>query len=208
MTTPDRLVLCEPRLRASGQARVTIDAIDLAGNISPPSWTDVRTTTSHERPCTSHYHCGLGPTMMFLVGGFFLLMIVLATTAVAVFRRIHRGTTGEPPVLVPNLVATALAKHARTRDGVVLVIVAGAVVAAWSYFGEWASVGGIWALLRFGDYVVASRALSLLDNGTAVAELYGTNLVVRAANKQSAVLLSRGEIARARRASVPTAKMT
>ena len=208
-TTLDRLELCEPPLKTSAKSvRLTVEAIDYAGNVSPATTLELATTPSSGLPCIDHhYGCGLGAAAGLLVG-FILLMFVLCATAIAVFRRIHRGTSGEPPILVPNLVATALAKHARTRDGVVLVIVIGAVVAALSFFGEWASVGGVWALIRFSDYIVASRALALLDNGLAIAELYGTNLVVRHAGKQSAVLLSRGEIRDAHRAAVPTAKMT
>lgn len=209
-TQPDRLELCASAFHTKAdKVRVVVRAMDLAGNLSAEVTREVVPTRSAGPSCRGrrHYTCGLGPMMIYLVGGFFLLVLVIGITAVALLRRINRGTTGEPPIILTNLVATALAKHARARDGVWLALVAGALAAAWMYIGAPAILGGAWLVARIGDYITASRALSLLGRGAAIAELYGTNLVVRADGKQSAVLLSRGEISHAKRNAVPTAKI-
>ena len=146
--------------------------------------------------------------MELLVGAAVFLGLFISCCVIALLRRLGRGTSGEPPVVISLLVAEELARRARKVDGLMILVALAVVGIAWAAIGEWASVAGIWVLIRFGDYVVAHRALAMLELPRVVAELYGTNLVVRSEGKQSAVMLTRRAIRRGKLAAVPAAKTT
>ncbi len=144
---------------------------------------------------------------MVLVLGFVVIGIVVVATVVAAMRRLNRGTSGEPPRVVTHLAAAAIVRDARTRDGVVALIVTLVTAAMWTQHVPFSLIALVWVPICAGDYFVANRALRLLEVPHAVAELYGKTLVVRSADQTSAVLLSRAEAQRARRAEVPAATL-
>jgi len=134
--------------------------------------------------------------------------LFISCCVIAVVRRLNRGTSGEPPVVISLLVAEELARRTRKVDGVMILVALAVLAVAWAAIGEWSCIAGVWVVIRFGDYAVAHRALAILELPRVVAELYGTNLVVRGDGKQSAVMLTRRAIRRAKQAAVPTAKTT
>ena len=136
---------------------------------------------------------------------FFFVGLAAIITLLAVLHRIHRGTNGEPPRIISPVLAEVLARRARARDGLLALAVLLVDLAIYMRWGNWALAGSLWFGLRLGDYWVASRTVVLLGRPRAIAELYGTNLVVRADDHTSSVLLSRLEIKRAQRHAIPRA---
>ena len=153
-----------------------------------------------------HMKPGMTDTLISAFEWFFVVALFAIISLVAVLRRIHRGTNGEVPIVISMVLAEALARRARSRDGLVAFVVVLAGFAAYALYGNWVVVGSVWILLCIGDYWVAARAVTLLEQPHAVAELYGTNLVVRADDHTSAILLSRRAIKRAKREALPSAR--
>ena len=149
--------------------------------------------------------CGLGATVQAAFEWFFVIGLFALISFVAIMRRIRRGTNGEVPIVISLVLAETLARRARSRDGIVAVLLTAAAIVAWTMYGNWVVIGSVWILLCIGDYGVATYAVSILERPNAVAELYGTNLVVRAEDHTSAILLSRRAIKRAKRDALPRA---
>jgi hypothetical protein len=133
--------------------------------------------------------------------------VVVTATVIATMRRLNRGTSGEPPRVITHLAATAVVSDARSRDGLVALIVTLVTAGLWSQHVPYSAFVLLWVVICISDYVVAHRALRLLDKPHAIAELYGMNLVVRSGDRTSAVLLSRRETRRVCGSEVPTATL-
>jgi hypothetical protein len=206
---PTQILFVEPGPRGScdlpipvkGVVLALVEDFDRAGNPSPSRYaaTTVVEGYSYRRGC------GLGATVMAAFEWFFVIGLFAIISFVAIMRRIRRGTNGEAPIVISLVLAETLARGARSRDGIVAALATAAGIVAWTMYGNWVVIGSVWILLCIGDYWVATHAVSILERPDAVAELYGTNLVVRAEDHTSAILLSRYAIKRAKRDALPRA---
>jgi len=185
---------CDLPIPVKGGVLALVEDLDHAGNASAARYA-ATTVDSFE------FGCGMIVVVEWYLGiGLFAII-----SFVAIMRRIRRGTNGEAPIAISLVLAEALARRARSHDGIVAVLVTAAGIAAWTMYGNWVVIGSVWILLCIGDYWVATHAVSILERPHAVAELYGTNLVVRAEDHTSAILLSRHAIKRAKRDALPRA---
>ena len=192
---------CDLPIAVSGVVLALVEDLDHNGNASPSRYTAATVVEgfSYRRGC------GLGATVMAAFEWFFVIGLFAIISFVAIMRRIRRGTNGEAPIVISLVLAETLARRARSRDGIVALVVTTAGVVAWTMYGNWVVIGSVWILLCIGDYWVATHAVSILERPNAVAELYGTNLVVRAEDHTSAILLSRHAIKSAKRDALPRA---
>jgi hypothetical protein len=204
--TPTQVVVLDPTdsepcdldVAFTGIVVVVIEAIDADGHVGWPHFTAARAPTLRAG-------CGLGATMMAAFEWFFVIGLFAIISFVAIMRRIRRGTNGEVPIVISLVLAETLARRARSHDGIVAALAIAGGIVAWTMYGNWVVIGSVWILLCVGDYWVATHAVSILERPQAVAELYGTNLVVRAEDHTSAILLSRRAIKRAKRDALPRA---
>lgn len=203
-TTPQHLDLCRTGFEAgAGDVAITVQALDVAGNASPPVTVHaVARIAMRAEHSDDGYRCGLGPMMIFWAKALLALIAAVIGLVVAVHRRVGASKRS---TAVSSLVAEALVRRARTIDGVMVVVAIATLVAARTYYGGLGNMAAIWVVIRFRDYAVASRAIALIEQPLAAAELDHRNLIVSAAGKRAPVLLSRGLIRRAKLAAVPAA---
>lgn len=124
-TTPSRLYVCAPGVSiAPGKIRVTVTALDLAGNASPPFTTEVTaevgtggpTITSDdcgERPRGAglrpeHFRCGNGSMALLLLIPVLAIGLLIGIVVVQLIRNARIRRT--PPVEVGLLVAEAVVR--------------------------------------------------------------------------------------------------
>ena len=192
---------CDLPIPVNGVVLALVEDLDHAGHASPSRYTATTVVEGY----SYRGGCGLGATVTAAFEWFFVIALFAIISFVAIMRRIRRGTHGEAPIVISLVLAETLARRARSRDGVVAGLVMAAGIVAWTMYGNWVVIGSVWILLCIGDYWVATHAVSILERPHAVAELYGTNLVVRAEDHTSAILLTRHAIKSAKRDALPRA---
>ncbi|HEX7699912.1 MAG TPA: hypothetical protein VF403_04295, partial [Kofleriaceae bacterium] len=162
---------CDLPIRVEGVVLALVEDLDRAGNASPSRYT----ATTVVEGDSYRRGCGLGATVKAAFEWFFVIGLFAIISFVAIMRRIRRGTNGEVPIVISLVLAEILARRARSRDGIVALLVSAAGIVAWTMYGNWVVIGSVWILLCIGDYWVATHAVSILERPHAVAELYGTN---------------------------------
>jgi hypothetical protein len=203
-TTPDRLHLCRPGIRlAPGRAKVTVYAIDLAGNRSDGFARVIDVADPTTKYPEGHVHCATGSMALILFGPVLLAGLLLGILLVLSLQ--HWRTKQEPgeaiSLLVADHIARAVARRAASGSVAALVAFASAIL-----FGHGLLVllVGLIACVPTSSLLASRRVLRELDRERARAELRDAVLIVRSERGQARLAASHRLIDQARRNAVPT----
>jgi hypothetical protein len=202
-TTPQATNICFPGLRlAPGKVKVSIFAIDLAGNRSEADSRMIDVVDPTTKDPEGHVRCGIGSMGIIIFGPVLLAGLLLGLLLVLSLR--HWRTQKEPGELVAPLVADHIARAAarRAASGSVAAVVA--FGSSWLFgHGLLLLLVGLIACVPLTALLASRRVLRELGRERARAELRATVLIVRSADGQARLATSHRLIDQARRNAVP-----
>ncbi len=203
LTTPRNVRMCDVGWPLTlGERTVTVTAIDLAGNESPPvqiATTPLVATTDGPRPCESHVRCGIGGLAILAAGVVVAIGLVIAIFVIVALRRWRISIDATP---ISLLVAEHIARAVLRRELLVVMLSSAAAATLLGFEYDLTSMIPILVLgFSLIDALAARRALTRIEASGATAELYGKLLVVTANGRKAKLLASRRAISRA--SSVP-----
>ncbi|NVB82713.1 MAG: hypothetical protein HOV81_30330 [Kofleriaceae bacterium] len=219
-TTPNRLYLCAPGVSIRpGTIRVTIRAIDLAGNESPPVTTSVEATASAGVSVTTedcgegprqytgrHFRCGTGDLAVLLLIPIVAIGLLIGLIVVRLLRNAKIRRT--PPVDVGLLVAEAVVRTIMRRDLVAsaLGLIATGVALTFEARGL-GFVLGLFPLISLSSWGSCRVALNRLARQDASAERRDSWLIIRDRSEESRIRANERVFRAAVRAVLPAASV-
>lgn len=216
VTTPDALTICDTGLElAARPTTVTIVALDLAGNASPPTTYTTTPVVDRDppricRPGSTRHRGGLDYIVVFMLAPFVLAILYCIYLAIAAASRANRRRTAEPtPLPVPA--AEALARDVRRSSaiGIGVVVVAGVLAfrsdvlaVLMLLVAPSLLIGVVVAAYR---WYVATRLLRLAAYDGATATLRDTEVRVSVGGKHAILRATPARVRRAQDHGLPRA---
>lgn len=219
-TTPKRLYLCSPGVSIRpGSIRMTIRAIDLAGNESAPLTTIVESAISTGVSATTedcgegprqyserHFRCGTGDVAIFLLITVVALGLLIGIVVVRLLRGAKLRRT--PPVDVGLIVAESVVRTIMRGDLVASAL--GLIATGVALTCEARPLGfvlGMFPLISLSSWGTCRVALHRLARQGASAERRGRWLIVRDVSGESRIRASKRVFRAAARAALPAASV-
>lgn len=210
-TTPRRLYLCRLFIPIGATPlRVSVRAIDIAGNISPPYETTTDPQLDPERPdpstqCDGGYHSHHHGHGFEILGLIFLWLILLLCWLVYLLGRravAKRGLAEDVPVLAAEEIIRRLLRWQVVWTSMLAI----AIFGLYAVDDDMALVSVMLApvgVVAFCRLIVVHYASRLLQRGEASAVRYGRWLCVQTLRDSQLVRASDADFVAGKRASLP-----